>query len=99
MSPIMQGCREHLGRFFKSHGDPLMQNRAIKVLRFLAAGDDPLAGKPEEWAAGIIYALATRGHQPCGVPGILNAEFEQFFGVLMSTVRNRAAKVVPAMAI
>jgi hypothetical protein len=28
------------------------------------------------------------------VPGILNADFEQFFGVSMSTVRKRAAQVM-----
>jgi hypothetical protein len=62
-----------------------MQKRAMKVLRFLATGEDPLPGKPEGWAAGIIYALANRGRKACGVQGILNAESEQFFGVSMDT--------------
>jgi len=65
----------------------------------MANGDKPLAGKPEGWAAGIIYGLANRHRRACGVPGSLNAEFDQFFGVSMDTVRNRAAKVVRAMTV
>jgi len=80
-------------------GDPALQKRAMKAIRFLAAGDDPLAGKPGAWAAGIIHALVNRGRRACGVPGILNAEFEQFFGVSMSTVRKRAAQVLRAMEV
>ena len=99
MSQTTQLCREHLDRFFKSYPDPAMQKRATKALRFLASGDAPLVGKPEGWAAGIIYALANRGRRACGVPGVLNAEFEQFFGVSMSTVRKRAAQVVRAINI
>ena len=94
-----QQCREHLDRFLASHRDTSMQKDAMKPLRLLAAGDDPLSGKPEGWAAGIIYALATRGRRAGGVPGILNADFEQFFGVSMSTIRTRAAQVERALEI
>lgn len=99
MSQDMQVCRRHLDRLFSSYPNPVMRKRAMKALQFLAAGDVPLAGRLEGWAAGIIYSLATRGRQACGVPGILNAEFEQFFGVSMSTVRKRAAQVQRAMDI
>ena len=94
MSQDVRVCRDHLNRFFKSYPDPTMQKSALKALRFLASRDEPLGGKPEGWAAGIIYGLATRHRRPCGVPGILNAEFEQFFDVSMSTVRKRAAQVM-----
>jgi len=76
-----------------------MQKRAMKVFHVLGTAGQPLSGKACGWAAGIIYALATRGRQACGVPGILNAEFEQFFAVSMSTVRKRAAQIMRAIEI
>jgi len=92
-------CREHIDRFFASYSDTAMQKSAMKTLRFLAAGDEPMRGKPEGWAAGIIYALANRDRRACGMPGMLNAEVEQFFGVTVNTVRRRAAQVQRAMEI
>lgn len=62
-------CREHLDRFFGSHGDAKMQKTAMKALRLLAADDEPMRGKPEGWAAGIVYALANRDRRACGLPG------------------------------
>jgi len=100
MNPDIQiQCREHLDRFFASCRDAKMQKAAVKALRFLAAGDEPMRGKPEGWAAGIVYALANRDRRACGVPGMLNAEFEEFFGVTMSTVYKRAAQVDRALGI
>ncbi len=92
-------CREHLDRFFASYGDAKMQKAAMKALRFLAAGDEPMRGKPEGWAAGIVYALANRDRRACGVPDMLNAEVEQFLGVTMSTVYKQAAQVERALEI
>jgi len=92
-------CRDHLDRFFFSYRDAKMQKTAMKALRFLAADDEPVRGKPEGWAAGIVYALANRDRRACGVPGMLNAEFEKFFGVTMSTVYKRAAEVERALEI
>ncbi|MEX2388696.1 MAG: DUF6398 domain-containing protein [Phycisphaeraceae bacterium] len=86
-------CREHLDRFFLVYPDPVLQQRSMKALRMLRASDKPLTGKTEGWAAGIIYAVANDGCSPCGVPGVLNSEFERFMGVTMSTVRERAARV------
>lgn len=86
-------CREHLNRFFVAYPDPVRQQKSMKALRLLRASDKPLAGKSEGWAAGIIYAVATDGRTPCGVPGVLNSEFERFMGVTMSTTRYRAARV------
>ena len=95
----MAQCREHLDRFFASYGHAKMQKAAMKALRFLAADDEPMRGKPEGWVAGIVYALANRDRRACGVPGMLNSEFEEFFGVTMSTVYKRAAQVERALEI
>ncbi len=92
-------CRERLELFFGSYRDAAMQKRAMKALRFLAACDKPLVGKPEGWAAGIIYALATRGRRAYGVPGVLNSDFEQFFGISMGTIRKRAAQIEELLAL
>ena len=86
-------CREHLLRFFAVHPDAALQKRALRALRFLRVSDEPLAGKAEGWAAGIIYAVANRDRMACGVPGVLNSEFEAMMGVSMSTARTRAAQV------
>jgi len=94
-----KACRDSFDRFFASYRDPAMQKSAMKTLRFLVAGDESMGGKPEGWAAGIIYALANRDRRACGVPGMLNAEVEQFFGVTMNTIRRRAAQVNRAMEI
>ena len=71
----------------------------MKALRFLAAGYEPMRRKPEGWAAGTVYALANRDRRACGMPGMLNAEFEEFFGVTMSTVYRRAAEVEWALEV
>jgi hypothetical protein len=96
---LQNQCRKHLDRFFTSYCDTKMQRAAMKALRFLAAGDEPMRGKPEGWAAGIIYALANRDRRACGVPGMLNAEVEEFFGITMGTVRKRATQVERAIEI
>jgi len=85
--------RELLEVFFADHPDAALQKRALKALRFLTACDKPLAGKPAGWAAGIIYAVANRDRQACGVPGLLNSDFEAHFGATMGTIRKRAAQI------
>ena len=86
-------CRTQLDRFFETYPDATMQKRAMKALRMLRASEKPLKGKPEGWAAGIIYAVGTYDRPPVGVPVLLNAEFEQLMGVTMGTARYRAARV------
>jgi hypothetical protein len=92
-------CRKRLERFFGDHPDAAMKKRALKALRFLTVSDEPLAGKPEGWAAGIIYAVANRDRQACGVPGLLNSEFEVLVGVSMGTIRKRAAQIERLLAL
>ena len=86
-------CRLHLDRFFAAYPNAALEKQVHRALRLLRASEKPLRGKPEDWAAGIIYAIATDGRIPCGVPDILNADFERFMGVTMNTVRTRAARV------
>ena len=73
---IQSQCGEQMDRFFASYRDPAMQRATMKAVRFLAAGDVPMGGKPEGWAAGIAYFMANREERACGVPGILNADLE-----------------------
>ena len=91
-------CRELLEGFFANHPDETAQERAVRVLRFLTADNRLLGGRPEGWAAGIIYAVANRDRQACGVPRLLNSEFEAFFGVSMGTIRRRAAQIAELLA-
>ena len=86
-------CRSHLDRFFAAYPNAALEKQVHKALRLLRASEKPLQGKTEGWAAGIIYAVANDGRFPCGVPDILNADFERFMGVTMNTVRTRAARV------
>ncbi len=86
-------CRTLLDRFFAAYPDAAMQKRAYKALQLLRASEKPLKGKAAGWAAGILYAAATDGRITCGVPKVLNAEFEQLMGVSMGTARYRAARV------
>ena len=86
-------CKDFLNRFFGSYCDDALRKKAFKVLRLLIAEDKPLLGKPGGWAAGIVYALSNRYRNACGVPDLLNKDLEEFFGVKMGTIRERAAKV------
>jgi len=92
-------CEKQLDRFFAVHPNPAIKTRAVKALRLLANAEKPLTGKPEGWAAGVIYAVANLERLACGVPGLLNSEFTEFFGVSMETIRRRAADVVSGISI
>ena len=92
-------CQKQLDRFFAAYPNPTLNTRTVKALRFLATGEKALMGKPEGWAAGVIYAIANLDRQPCGVPGLLNSEFTEFFGVTMETIRRRAAEVASGITI
>jgi hypothetical protein len=92
-------CREHLERFFTAHPNAVLQKRAMRALRFLRLADKPLVGKAAGWAAGIVYAMATQDRRACGVPGVLNSEFEKTMGVSMGTARKRAAQIERLMSL
>jgi hypothetical protein len=72
---------------------------SLKALRLLRASEKLLAGKPEGWAAGIIYAVAICDRPACGVPGLLNSEFAALMGVSMSTARDRVARVAALLTL
>ena len=86
-------CRDFLYRFFESYCDDALRKKAFKELRIVMASDKQLLGRPAGWAAGIVYALANRYRSACGVPGLLNKDLEELFGVSMGTIRERAAQV------
>ena len=86
-------CQALLDRFYKAHPDDAMQKRARQALRFLRTSEKPLKGKPEGWAAGILYAVANDARIPIGIPGALNTEFKALMGVKMRPVCERAARV------
>ena len=92
-SDFEAACQAHLDRFFAAYPKSVDKERAYKVLRMLRASPKPLEGKPEGWAAGIIYFVAKDGRVSCGVPGVLNAEFAEFMGVPMETARRRSGRV------
>ena len=89
----IRACRGYLDHFFDCHPNAALQKRGLKALRLLTVCDEPLAGKPAGWAAGVVYAVANRERQACGVPGLLNSEFEAFFDVSMGTARRRASQI------
>ncbi|MFI5380763.1 MAG: hypothetical protein ACHRHE_15800 [Tepidisphaerales bacterium] len=94
MSPEFEAeCRAIVDRYFAACPDATMQQRAHRALRLLRASEKPLKGKAEGWAVGIIYFVSTDGRIPCGMPDMLNSEFEQFMGITMGTARYRAARV------
>ena len=86
-------CRVMVDRYFATCPDATMQQQAHRALRLLRASEKPLKGKAEGWAAGIIYFVTTDGRFPCGVPEMLNADFEQLMHTSMGTARYRAARV------
>jgi hypothetical protein len=86
-------CRILIDRYFATCPDPTKQKQAHKTLRMLRASEKPLQGKVNGWAGGIIYFVVNDCRSPCGVPGMLNAEFEIFMGVSMRTICTRAARL------
>ena len=88
--PIDRACRQLLDTFFAKYPNGRLSAAAKVVLARLLAKRIPLRGKPGGWAAGIVYAISRIG---VGVPGVLNRDLEEAFGVTMSTIYKRAAKV------
>ncbi len=83
-------CQRLLDAFFAKFPNEHLRGEAFGVLLKLLSRKAPLLGKPGGWAAGIVYAISSRG---VGVPGVLNSELEEAFGVSMSTIYKRAARV------
>ena len=76
--------------FFTEFPNDQWRGEAHGTLVRLLSRKAPLPGKPGGWAAGIVYAISSRG---VGVPGVLNGELEEVFKVTMITIYKRAAMV------
>ena len=83
-------CWQLLDAFFAKFPNEQLRGESYGVLAKLLSCKTPLLGKPAGWAAGIVYAISSRG---VGVPGVLNSELQEAFGVSMSTTYKRAARV------
>ena len=90
---IDQTCQQLLAAFFTKYPNARLQIKADQALKRLLAHQIPMPGRPGGWAGGIIYALANQGRRACGVPGLLNQEFEDFFNVSMGTIYKRAWQI------
>lgn len=88
---VEQTCQRLLTAFFKKNPNPVLQTEANRLLNKFLVQKISMQGKPGGWAGGIIYAAANRYRRACGVPGLLNKEYSQFFRVSMETIYRRAA--------
>jgi hypothetical protein len=88
--PTEQTCRRLLSAFFAKYPNAPLEDATGRALGSLVACKAPLPGKPGGWAGGVVYAVSSIG---VGVPGVLNAELEEAFGVSMSTIYKRAARI------
>ena len=88
-----QICHELLTAYFQKYPNEDLQLKAYQVLRNLMKVKFPMPGKSGGWAGGIIYAVANLYQYPCGIPGLLNQECEEFFSVSMGTIHKRAAVI------
>ncbi|NIP53105.1 MAG: hypothetical protein GWN67_13550 [Phycisphaerae bacterium] len=86
-------CQQLLAAFFKKYPNPHLRIKVNRILKRLLALKIPMSGKPGGWAGGIIYALANQYRRPCGITGLLNKEFEEFFNVSIETIYRRARRI------
>ncbi|MBN2455205.1 MAG: hypothetical protein JXB29_01505 [Sedimentisphaerales bacterium] len=94
-----QTCRQILAAFFTKYPNARLGVEAELILKKLIARKVPMLGKPGGWAGGIIYATANQYRSSCGIPGFLNKESEEFFGVSMSTIYKRAWTIWESLGI
>ncbi|OHB55639.1 MAG: hypothetical protein A2Y12_14985 [Planctomycetes bacterium GWF2_42_9] len=90
---VEQTCQQLIAAFFKAYPNPKLQNEVNRIMKRFDALKIPMHGKPGGWAGGIIYAITNQGQSPCGIPGVLNKECEDFFKVSMGTIHRRAYQV------
>jgi len=88
-----QNCQQLLAVFFTKYPDARLKIEADRTLKRLMAQKVPMLGRPGGWVGGIIYALTNQYRRPCGIPGLLNKECEEFFNVSMETIYRRAAMI------
>ncbi len=87
IDPFEETCARLFNAFFKKYPNDELRERTAAVLLAVMKRQKSFPGKNEGWAAGMMFAVCSRG---CGVPDVMNNEVEQAFGVTMSTIRKRA---------
>ena len=85
--PFEETCAELFSAFFKNHPHDGLLERSVLTMIALVKRKKVFPGKPEGWAAGIVFAV---GSVSCGVPDVTNSDLEKAFGVSMSTIYKRA---------
>jgi len=87
---VDKACQRLLAAFFTKFPNSRLQVEVDHILKRVLALKIPMRGKPGGWAGGIVYAVSSIG---VGVPGVLNSELEEAFGVSMGTIYKRAAMI------
>ena len=91
--PLAYECRDALDAYFSKHPNPALQAACLPALDELLKRDVKLTGALAGWMGGLVYAVANDAKFPCGVDGVLNADFSAAWGVTMNTIRRRAAEI------
>ena len=91
LKPFEKACWEFLEAFFERFPNAQLQARVHSALPQLLAKNKVFLGKPGGWAGGLVHALGNE--YGAGVPGILNRELEEVFGVSISTIHKRSAQI------
>ena len=87
-----QACQKMIKSFFAKYPNPHLKTEAGRIFKEFLTQKIDMRGKPGGWAGGIIYAAANRYSRACGVPGLLNKDFEEFFETSRSVIYKRAAR-------
>jgi hypothetical protein len=85
--PFEETCAQLCVAFFEKYPNDALRDRVSRAMSALLKRQTSFPGAAAGWAAGIVFALGSKG---CGVPDVLNSEMEKAFGVSMSTVYKRA---------
>ena len=91
-----EACAKLYAGFFASFPDNDLRDLVNQALALLLMRQAEFPGAPGDWAAGIVYMVASRG---CGVPGMLNADLEEAFETTMDTIRMRAEQIRRALGL
>jgi hypothetical protein len=85
--PFEEVCARLFNAFFKKYPNDYLRELTARTLLDVMKRQKVFPGKPEGWAAGIVFAVGSRG---CGVPDVLNSELAEAFDVDMGTIRKRS---------
>ena len=88
--PFEETCAQLFITFFKKHPNDDLRKKTAKALLALLKRKKVFLGKPEGWAAGILFAVGSGG---AGIPDVLNSDLEKAFGVTMGTIYKRSWEV------